>query len=70
MTESVRVFELNNNVIKSVKGMNQVLVKKGLKLLIAILLLLLFIFAYIYKSASEIEIEGDVFDASGRAQEM
>ena len=64
------MFELNNVVIKSVKGMNQVLVKKALKLLIAILLLLLFIFAYIYKSASEIEIEGDVFDASGRSQEL
>ena len=62
MVESVRVFELNNVVIKSVKGMNQVLIKRAVKILIAILLLLLFLFAYVFKTASEIEVEGDVFD--------
>ena len=65
LKESVKVFELNNVVIKSVKGVNQVLMKKAMKLLIAVLLLLLFLFAYyVYKSASEIEIQGDVFDTS------
>merc|ERR1740123_1600108 len=65
LKESVKVFELNNVVIKSVKGVNQVLMKKAMKLLIAVLLLLLFLFAYyVYKSASEIEIKGDVFDTS------
>jgi len=62
LVESVRVFELNNVVIKSVKGMNQVLIKRAVKILIAILLLLLFLFAYVFKTASEIEVEGDVFD--------
>ena len=64
LTESVKVFELNNVVIKSVKGMNQVLMKRLLKLLIAFLLLVLFLFAYVFKSASEIEVEGDVFDTT------
>jgi len=65
LKESVKVFELNNVVIKSVKGVNQVLMKKAMKLLIAVLLLLLFLFAYyVYKSASEIEIQGDVLDTS------
>ena len=62
LKESVKVFELNNVVIKSVKGVNQVLMKKAMKLLIAVLLILFFFFAcYVYKSASEIEVEGDVF---------
>ena len=62
LTESVKVFELNNVVIKSVKGMNQVLVRRAMKVLIAIILLLLFLFAIFFKNASELEVEGDVFD--------
>jgi len=65
LKESVKVFELNNVVIKSVKGVNQVLMKKAMKLLIAVLLILFFFFAcYVYKSASEIEVEGDVFEST------
>ena len=64
LTESVKVFELNNVVIKSVKGINQVLVKRAVKLFIALLLLMFFLFAYVFKSASEIEVEGDVFDVN------
>ena len=61
----MKVFELNNVVIKSVKGVNQVLMRKAMKFLIAVLLLLLFLFAvYIYETASEIEIEGDVFETT------
>ena len=62
LTESVKVFELNNVVIKSVKGMNQVLVRRAIKVLISIILLLLFLFAIFFKNASELEVEGDVFD--------
>ena len=58
------MFELNNVVIKSVKGVNQVLVKRAVKLIIALLLLMFFLFAYVFKSASEIEVEGDVFDVN------
>ena len=62
------MFELNNVVIKSVKGVNQVLMKKAMKLIIAVLLLLLFLFVcYVYKSASEIEIKGDVFDTTQKS---
>ena len=65
LKESVKVFELNNVVIKSVKGVNQVLMKKAMKLLIAVLLILFFFFAcYVYKSASEIEVKGDVFEST------
>ena len=65
LKESVKVFELNNVVIKSVKGVNQVLMRKAMKFLIAVLLLLLFLFAvYVYETASEIEIEGDVFETT------
>jgi len=65
LKESVKVFELNNVVIRSVKGVNQVLMKKAMKLLIAVLLLLLFLFAcYVYKSASELEIQGDVSETT------
>ena len=65
LKESVKVFELNNVVIKSVKGVNQVLMKKAMKLLIAVLLILFFLFAcYVYKSASEIDVKGDVFETT------
>merc|ERR1719450_1794952 len=60
LTESVKVFELNNVVIKSVKGMNQVLVRRAIKVLIAIVLLLLFLFFGC--CSTELDIEGDVFD--------
>merc|ERR1719445_387173 len=60
LTESVKVFELNNIVIKSVKGMNQVLVRRAIKVLIAIVLLLLFLFFGC--CSTELDIEGDVFD--------
>jgi len=62
LNESVKVFELNNSVIKSVKGINQVLLRRFFKLFIAVMLLLLFFFAYFFKTASELDIEGDVFD--------
>ena len=61
LTESVKVFELNNTVIKSVKGINQVLFRRLFKFFIAAILLLLFFFAYFFKTASELEVEGDVF---------
>jgi len=65
LAEGVKVFELNNVIIGSVKGVDRVLKRRLLKLLIAIILLLLFLFAYVFKSASEIEIEGDVFSPDG-----
>jgi len=61
LTESVKVFELNNTVIKSVKGINQVLLRRLFKFFIAAMLLLLFFFAYFFKTASELEVEGDIF---------
>ena len=61
LIESVKVFELNNTVIKSVKGINQVLLRRLFKFFIAAMLLLLFFFAYFFKSASELEVEGDIF---------
>merc|ERR1712025_75049 len=54
LTESVKVFELNNTVIKSVKGINQVLFRRLFKFFIAAILLLLFFFAYFFKTASEL----------------
>ena len=47
-------------MIKSVKGMNQVLVRRAIKVLIAIVLLLLFLFFGC--CSTELDIEGDVFD--------
>ena len=61
LTESVKVFEFNNTVIKSVKGINQVLLRRLFKFFIAAMLLLLFFFAYFFKTASELEVEGDIF---------
>jgi len=61
LVESVAVFEWNNVIIGSVKGVDRVLKRRLLKLLIAVILLLLFLFAYVFKSASELEVEGDVF---------
>merc|ERR1719431_154897 len=61
LVESVRVFEWNNVIIGSVKGVDSVLKRRLMKLLIAVLLLLLFLFAYVFHSMSGIEIEGDVF---------
>lgn len=65
LLEGVKVFQLNNVIIGSVKGVDRVLKRRLLKLLIAIILLLLFLFAYVFKTASEIEIEGDVFSPEG-----
>jgi len=61
LVESVSVFEWNNHIIGSVKGVDSVLRRRLLKLLIAVLLLLLFLFAYIFHAVSDIEVEGDVF---------
>merc|ERR1719489_93032 len=61
LVESVRVFEWNNHIIGSVKGVDSVLRRRLLKLLIAVLLLLLFLFAYVFHAVSDIEVEGDVF---------
>jgi len=61
LVESVRVFEWNNVIIGSVKGVDSVLKRRLMKLLIAVLLLLLFLVAYVFHSMSGIEIEGDVF---------
>lgn len=61
LVESVAVFEWNNVIIGSVKGVDRVLKRRLLKLLIAVILLLLFLFAYVFKSASELEVEGDIF---------
>ena len=55
------MFELNNTVIKSVKGINQVLLRRLFKFFIAAMLLLLFFFAYFFKTASELEADGDIF---------
>ena len=62
MSESVKVFEFNNIVIKSVKGINQVLIRRLFKMFIAVMLLLLFLFAYVFQSSSELEVEGNIFD--------
>jgi len=61
LVESVKVFELNNVIIGSVAGVDRVLRRRMLKLLIAIFLLILFLFAYVFQTTSDIEIEGDVF---------
>jgi len=61
LVESPKVFEWNNVIIASVTGVDRVLKRRLLKLLIAVLLLLLFLFAYVFHSASELEVEGDVF---------
>jgi len=55
------VFEFNNVIIGSVAGVDRVLWRRMLKLLIAIFLLILFLFAYVFQTASDVEIEGDVF---------
>jgi len=68
LVESVKVFELNNVIIGSVKGVDRVLKRRLLKFLIAVILLFLFLFAYVFKSASEIELEGDLFSIDGEAQ--
>ena len=64
------MFELNNTVIKSVKGINQVLLRRFFKLFIAVMLLLLFAFAYFFKTASELEIEGDIFSDKINSDEL
>ena len=64
------MFELNNTVIKSVEGINQVLLRRFFKLFIAVMLLLLFAFAYFFKTASEFEIEGDIFSDKINSDEL
>jgi len=61
LEEGVNVFKLNNTIIASVKGVDTVLRRRLLKLLIAVILIILFVVALVYHSASSIEIEGDVF---------
>jgi len=51
--EGPKVFELNNIIIGSVQGVDRVLKRRLLKLLIAVILLLLFIFACYFKSATD-----------------
>ena len=58
----MKVFELNNLLIKSVKTINEVMLRRLFKMFIAVLLLLVFLFAYVFQTASEFEIEGDVVD--------
>jgi len=70
LKEGVKVFKMNNVIIGSVKGVDRVLKRRLLKLLIAVILLLLFLFAYVFKSASEVEIEGDVFSVDGGQTEL
>jgi len=53
LVESVKVFELNNVIIGSVKGVDRVLKRRMVKLLIAVILLLLFVFACYFKSGEE-----------------
>merc|ERR1712203_320572 len=53
LVESVKVFELNNVIIGSVKGVDRVLKRRLVKLLIAVILLLLFVFACYFKSDEE-----------------
>jgi len=69
LVESVAVFEWNNHIIGSVKGVDSVLKRRLLKLLIAVLLLLLFLFVYVFHAAAEIEIEGDVFSLDADKQD-
>jgi len=64
LVESVKVFEYNNLIIGSVEGVDRVLKRRLLKMIIAVILLFLFVFAYIFKIASEIEPEGDIFDTT------
>lgn len=69
LREGVRVFELNNVIIGSVKGVDRVLKRRLMKLLIAVILLLLFVFACFFKSAAdELELEGDVFSLGQGAE--
>lgn len=53
LQEGVKVFKLNNTIIGSVKGVDRVLQRRLVKLLIAVILLLLFIFACYFKSATD-----------------
>ena len=62
LSESVKVFELNNSVIRSVEGINKVLLRRFFKFFIAVMLLLFFFLAYFFKTATEIEFDGDIFD--------
>lgn len=52
LEEGVNVFKLNNTIIASVKGVDEVLRRRLLKLLIAVVLLLLFIATLIFTTTS------------------
>ena len=50
LSESVKVFELNNSVIRSVEGINKVLLRRFFKFFIAVMLLLFFFFAFFFQN--------------------
>jgi len=69
--EGIKCFELNNTIISSVKGVDRVLKRRLLKMLIAVILALLFIVALFFKSAAdEIDLDGDVFNLEGDKAEL
>lgn len=65
--EGIKVFEFNNVIIGSVKGVDKVLQRRLVKLMIAVILLLLFIFACYLKTASD---EEDVNLEDSETQEL
>merc|ERR1712059_159777 len=69
LEEGVKVFQLNNIIIGSVEGVDRVLKRRLVKLLIAVILLLLFIFACFFKSVDD-EVEEAVVSLEGTRAEL
>jgi len=59
LEEGINVFKLNNTIISSVKGVDIVLQRRLLKLLIAVLLLVLFVVALVYRTSRD-QVDGDL----------
>jgi len=51
LEEGINVFKMNNTIISSVKGVDEVLQRRLMKLMIAVLLTILFIFVLVYTTA-------------------
>lgn len=69
LKESVEVFKRNNVIIGSVEGVDRVLKRRLIKLLIAVLMLLLFIFAWFAQSEEE-EHKSDSIGNDDKAVEL
>jgi len=60
LKESVKVFEMNNLIIGSVKGVDRVLKQKLLKIALIVFLFIVFIIIYFYMTFT-VEVDGNVF---------